>query len=52
MEVAPMPDGSVTVRSTKDPGREPLTFDRQEWADFVAGVKNGEFDFLPASELK
>jgi hypothetical protein len=20
-------------------------FDRQEWADFVSGVKNGEFDF-------
>lgn len=45
-------NGYVVVRSTKDPDREPLAFDRQEWADFVAGVKNGDFDFLPASELK
>jgi hypothetical protein len=45
VEVAPLPDGGAVVRSTKDRTREPLTFDRQEWADFVSGVKNGEFDF-------
>lgn len=45
VEVAPLPDGSVVVRSTKDLDREPLVFDRQEWADFVAGVKDGDFDF-------
>lgn len=45
MEVAPLCNGYVVVRSTKDPDREPLVFDKQEWADFVAGVKNGDFDF-------
>lgn len=52
VEAALLSNGYVAVRSTKDPDREPLVFDRQEWADFVAGVKNGDFDFLPASELK
>lgn len=45
VEVAPLPDGGAVVRDTKDRNREPLTFDRQEWVDFVSGVKNGEFDF-------
>jgi hypothetical protein len=45
VEVAPLPDGGAVVRDTKDRTREPLTFDRQEWADFIAGAKNGEFDF-------
>ena len=45
VEVAPLPDGGAVVRDTKDRTREPLTFDRQEWIDFVSGVKNGEFDF-------
>lgn len=45
VEVAPLPGGGAVVRDTKDRAREPLMFDRQEWADFVSGVKNGEFDF-------
>jgi hypothetical protein len=49
VEVAPLPDGGAVVRSTNDRVREPLTFDRQEWVDFVSGVKNGEFDFKSSS---
>ena len=45
VEVAPLPDGGAVVRDSKDRTREPLTFDSHEWADFVAGVRNGEFDF-------
>jgi hypothetical protein len=45
VEVAPLPDGGAAVRDTKDRAREPFMFDRQEWVDFVSGVKNGEFDF-------
>ncbi|MGH3811221.1 MAG: DUF397 domain-containing protein [Pseudonocardiaceae bacterium] len=45
VEVAPLPNGGAVVRDSKDRTREPLTFDGQEWADFVSGVKNGEFDF-------
>jgi hypothetical protein len=45
VEVARLPDGGAVVRDTKDRSREPLRFDRQEWNDFVLGVKNGDFDF-------
>lgn len=43
VEVGRTPDGSVHVRDTKDRAHE-LRFTREEWAAFVAGVKNGEFD--------
>jgi hypothetical protein len=45
VEVAPLPNGGAVVRDSKDRTREPLSFDAHEWADFVSGVKNGEFDF-------
>jgi Domain of unknown function (DUF397) len=45
VEVASLPDGGAVVRDTKD-RTVGLMFDGQEWADFVAGVKNGEFDFF------
>jgi hypothetical protein len=45
VEVAPLPDGGAAVRDTKDRSREPLSFDRQEWTEFVLGVKNDDFDF-------
>lgn len=45
VEVAPLPDGGAVVRDSKDRTRQPLTFDSHEWADFVAGVRRGEFDF-------
>jgi hypothetical protein len=45
VEVSPLPSGGVLLRSTKDRGQGHLMFDKQEWADFIAGVKDGEFDF-------
>jgi hypothetical protein len=45
VEVASLPNGGVAVRDSKDRSRGPLTFDSHGWADFVNGVKNGEFDF-------
>ena len=45
VEVAPLPDGGAVVRDTKDRTRDPLTFTGQEWAEFISGAKNGEFDF-------
>jgi hypothetical protein len=38
------PDGSVKVRDTKNPGGQALTFNKDEWAAFIGGVKLGEFD--------
>jgi hypothetical protein len=45
VEVGRSPDGSVTVRDTKDAERRhALTFTTDEWTAFVRGVKAGEFD--------
>lgn len=41
-----LPDG-VAVRDTKDRNGGTLVFARAEWAAFVGGVQDGEFD-LPA----
>jgi hypothetical protein len=44
VEVAHLSDGMVALRDSKDPGQAAHLFDRQEWAAFIAGAKNGEFD--------
>jgi Domain of unknown function (DUF397) len=44
VEVGQLPEGSVSVRDTKDPERRSLVFTGEEWGAFVKGVKNGEFD--------
>ncbi|HTS99670.1 MAG TPA: DUF397 domain-containing protein [Streptosporangiaceae bacterium] len=44
VEVARFADGSVAIRDSKDTGKAAHVFDRKEWAAFVTGVKNGEFD--------
>jgi len=49
VEVAHLARGSVAVRDSKNTHLPTYVFDREEWAAFIAGVKNGEFD-LPVSE--
>lgn len=52
VEVAPLPDGVISVRNTRARTGPPLEFTADEWAAFVAGVKSGEFDFgLPIDAL-
>lgn len=36
---------AVAVRDSKSPGGPILLFTREEWSDFVTGVKAGRFDF-------
>jgi len=48
VEVAHLSGGMVALRDSKDTGKTAHVFDREEWAAFIAGAKNGEFD-LPAS---
>jgi hypothetical protein len=48
VEVAHLAGGGVAVRDSKEVGKPAHVFDREEWASFIAGVKNGEFD-LPVS---
>jgi hypothetical protein len=46
VEVAPLPDGSVAVRNSRDPGGPALVYTRAELAAFLTGARNGEFDDL------
>lgn len=36
-------DGGVLMRDGKNPGQQPLAFSRDAWADFLDGIKAGEF---------
>jgi hypothetical protein len=45
VEVAPLPDGSVSVRNTRARTGPTLEFTRDEWVAFIAGAQEGEFDF-------
>lgn len=45
VEVALLPTGEVAVRDSKDPNPSVQLYSTTEWQDFVAGVKNGEFDY-------
>ena len=38
--------GEIGVRDSKDGDSPVLSFTRDEWTAFVAGVKNGEFDLV------
>jgi hypothetical protein len=38
-------DGVIAIRDSKDASKSTLNFNHDEWQAFVAGVKNGEFDF-------
>jgi hypothetical protein len=48
VEIGRFLDGSgrVAVRHSQDPGGTVLVYTQAEWAAFVAGAKEGEFDDL------
>jgi Domain of unknown function (DUF397) len=51
VEVAAVITGSVVLRDSKDIGGPELRFTLPEWAAFLQGVRDGEFDLqraLPA----
>lgn len=45
VEAAVLPDGTVALRDSKDRNKPPHIFTAEEWEAFVAGVKDGDFDF-------
>ena len=45
VEVAQDGDQVLVVRDSKGPQITTLQFTPQEWATFVAGVREGDFDF-------
>jgi hypothetical protein len=46
VEVAPLNDGRVAVRDSKDPQGPALFFTRTEFTAWLSGVRAGEFDDL------
>lgn len=48
VEAGPFSDGSgrVAVRHSRRPDAEIIVYTRSEWEAFIAGAKNGEFDFF------
>jgi hypothetical protein len=44
VEIAPLADGRVGVRDSKNQHGPVLVFTPGEWDAFVGGVKDGEFD--------
>lgn len=48
VEIAFLPEGHVAMRDGKNPDGPALIFTAGEWAAFVAGANDGEFD-RPAS---
>jgi hypothetical protein len=44
VEVAPLSEGCVGVRDSKNQSGPVLVFTPDEWKAFVGGVKDGEFD--------
>ena len=46
VEVARLQDGSIGVRDSKDTAGPVLRFTSSEWAAFIGGVHNGEFEAI------
>jgi len=46
VEAAPLADGQVAIRNSREPDGPALVYTRSEIAAFLAGVKGGEFDDL------
>lgn len=46
VELAPLPDGGVAVRDSKQSAGPVLLYTAREWACFRDGIAKGEFDDL------
>ncbi|MFA1544900.1 DUF397 domain-containing protein [Actinomadura chokoriensis] len=48
VEAGPLRDGTdrVAVRHSRRPDAEVIVYTRAEWEAFLAGVRNGEFNFF------
>lgn len=44
VEIAHLPGGQVAIRNSRHPAGPALVFTSSEWAAFVGGVKDGDFD--------
>ncbi|MEU3841399.1 DUF397 domain-containing protein [Streptomyces sp. NPDC028635] len=46
VEVAPLVEGGIAMRNSRDPDGPALIYTASEMAAFLAGAKDGEFDHL------
>jgi Domain of unknown function (DUF397) len=46
VELDTLDDGSIAMRNSRFPGGPVLIYTRDEMQAFLAGVKDGEFDYL------
>ena len=46
VEVAPLRTGEIAVRNSRFPSGPALVYTRDEMAAFLAGAKDGEFDYV------
>ncbi|MEV6594746.1 DUF397 domain-containing protein [Streptomyces acidicola] len=46
VEVAALPGGEIAMRNSRDPEGPALVYTRAEFAAFLAGAQDGEFDAL------
>ena len=46
VEAAVLEGGEVALRNSRDPSGPVLIFGRDEMAAFLAGARNGEFDYI------
>ena len=46
VQLAPLPEGGVAVRDSKDPQGPMLRISQAEWAAFASGMSAGEFGDL------
>ena len=44
VEVANLPDGQVAMRNSRHPAGPALVFTAAEWAAFLGGARDGDFD--------
>ena len=44
VEIAQLADGQVAIRNSRHPAGPALVFSPDEWAAFVGGAKDGDFD--------
>ncbi|MFD7534873.1 DUF397 domain-containing protein [Streptomyces sp. NPDC059819] len=49
VDIAHLAGGSVALRDSKKPGREPLCFTAAEWSAFRQGVQAGELSRLTST---
>jgi hypothetical protein len=46
VEAAPLPNGAVALRDSKNRSTPPYIFTPEEWKELIAGIKNGDYDFF------